>query len=170
MVSSSSSQAVKYVEVDDKVDEMEGLGRSSMDDTEDAEDELEDEVKDGTVNDDWNKGVAGGTISSSRRWLWMWKGTLGVARDSELTEDLSGDRRAKSVAARAWDRPRRATRNDFGEAISRLGPWNGFVLGWSSKVASGVWGRLQNSCRMGVAGGKKSSMERDALGGRMGAT
>lgn len=87
------------------VDEMEGRGHSSNDDTEDAEDEMvDDEINEGTANDDWNKGVAGGTIISMSRPRWGTSkprdkrssvlGALGNTdvKDSVLTEDLRGDR------------------------------------------------------------------------------
>jgi hypothetical protein len=77
------------------VDEMEGRGQSSKDDTEDAEDEVEDdEIKEGTENDDWNKGVAGGTIMSNPRprWLGARDDVCVGVNESELTEAWRGER------------------------------------------------------------------------------
>ncbi|KAF9931033.1 hypothetical protein FBU30_010949 [Linnemannia zychae] len=59
----SSSQAVKYD--DDVVDEMDGLEQISNEDTEDADEEVEEELKDGIEKEVWNIGVGGTIISTA---------------------------------------------------------------------------------------------------------
>jgi hypothetical protein len=167
--SCSSSQAVKYDD-EDTVEEMDGLGHASKDDTDDAdEDEDDEEVKEGIEKEDWNNGVGGTIISMSPLNGSVIEGKrsrMGVFGDKE--KDRGVDKDPSFDDDDAWDNPvggprvrgdrgmnfecgdmlvrlrrREAGRVTRDESDGRFELWNGLVLGWSSiLLLSGVNGRL----------------------------